>query len=53
METTPPPTQIDTWQTAERNAAAWMRHWGYSDAAVTRSGPDGGVDVRGSGALPK
>lgn len=28
-----------------------MRHWGYSDAQVTRGGADGGVDVRSARAL--
>lgn len=51
MTQPPPPTQIDSWQAAERNAAAWMRHWGYSDAQVTAGGADGGVDVRSARAL--
>lgn len=28
-----------------------MRHWGFTDAAVTASGPDGGIDVEASGAV--
>ena len=51
MTGTPMPTQIDSWKAAEKNAAAWMRHWGYTDAAVTAGGPDGGIDVRADGAL--
>jgi hypothetical protein len=47
----PPLHQIRSWQDAEINAAAWMRHWGHSDAAVTVGGADGGVDVRSSRAL--
>lgn len=51
MTVKPPPIQIDSWQAAERNAAAWMRYWGHRDAKVTAGGPDGGVDVRSAGAL--
>jgi hypothetical protein len=47
----PPPRQIDSWETAEANAAAWMQWWGHPDAVVTPSGTDGGVDVRASRAL--
>jgi hypothetical protein len=43
--------QIDSWRAAEDNAAAWMRFWGYSDAAVTPGGPDAGIDVRARAAL--
>lgn len=28
-----------------------MRHWGFDDAAVTRTGPDGGIDVDASEAV--
>jgi hypothetical protein len=42
---------IRSWQEAERNAAAWMRHWGYHDAAARPGGADGGVDVRSARAL--
>ncbi|CAL9509929.1 hypothetical protein SUDANB105_03588 [Streptomyces sp. enrichment culture] len=42
---------IRSWQEAERNAAAWMRHWGYHDAAARPGGADGGVDVRSTRAL--
>jgi len=42
---------VRTWQDAERNAAAWMRHWGYPDADARPGGPDGGVDVRSARAL--
>ncbi|MEU6097633.1 restriction endonuclease [Streptomyces sp. NPDC047079] len=48
----PPQTmQISSWQQAERNAARWMRHWGYADATARPGGPDSGVDVRATGAL--
>lgn len=43
--------QVRTWQDAELNAAAWLRAWGYRDARAAMGGPDGGVDVRASGAL--
>lgn len=46
-----PRYQIQTWQDAEHNAAAWIRHWGYPDARVTAGGADGGIDVRARGAL--
>lgn len=48
---TPPPRQIDSWQAAEENAAAWMRHLGFHDARVTQGGADGGIDVWATGAL--
>jgi hypothetical protein len=47
----PMPHQIRTWQDAELNAAVWMRFWGYEDAVARPGGPDGGVDVRATGAL--
>ena len=34
-----------------RDVAFFMRRVGFADAAVTRSGADGGVDVRASGAV--
>lgn len=34
-----------TWQEAEHAACDWMQRNGYLDAAVTASGPDGGVDI--------
>ncbi|GHK01754.1 restriction endonuclease [Streptomyces sp. NPDC003753] len=43
--------QIQSWQEAEHNAAAWMRHWGYEDARAQPGGSDGGVDVRSRQAL--
>ncbi|MFJ8104273.1 restriction endonuclease [Streptomyces sp. NPDC096132] len=43
--------QIQSWQEAEHNAAAWMRHWGYGDARAQPGGSDGGVDVRSRRAL--
>ena len=49
--TEPRPLQIDTWQKAEQNAAAWMRYWGFKDAKVTQGGADGGVDVRSRRAI--
>lgn len=51
MSPPPEPRQIDSWQLAELNAVAWMRHWGFADAATTKGGADGGVDVRARGAL--
>ncbi|MER6937076.1 restriction endonuclease [Nocardioides sp. NPDC127514] len=48
---TPSSRQIDSWQTAEANAAEWMRFWGYGDAEVTGGGADGGVDVRARRAI--
>jgi hypothetical protein len=47
----PPARQIDSWQVAEENAAAWMRYWGHSDAACTPAGADGGIDVRARTAV--
>jgi hypothetical protein len=43
--------QISSWQQAERNAARWMRHWGYADATAHPGGPDSGIDVRATSAL--
>lgn len=43
--------QIQSWQDAEHNAAAWMRHWGFSDAQAKPGGADGGIDVRARRAL--
>ncbi|WP_079062638.1 restriction endonuclease [Peterkaempfera griseoplana] len=47
----PPRRQIQTWQDAEHNAAAWMRHWGHRDAQAKPGGADGGIDVRSRSAL--
>jgi hypothetical protein len=47
----PAPTQIDSWQVAERNAAAWMQSWGFTDAVVTAGGADGGIDIASGRAL--
>ncbi|MCA0146777.1 restriction endonuclease [Blastococcus sp. LR1] len=47
----PRPSQVDTWQRAEKNAAAWMRWWGHADARDTGQGADGGIDVRAETAL--
>ncbi len=38
---------IRTWRVAETFAVSVLRGWGHSDASVTKSGADGGVDVRG------
>lgn len=51
MYTAQPPVGIRTWQDAELNAAAWVRYWGYPDAAARPGGADGGLDVRASGAV--
>ncbi|MGW4347878.1 restriction endonuclease [Streptomyces sp. NPDC004690] len=53
VRTPQPPAgrQIQSWQEAEHNAAAWMRHWGYEDAQARPGGSDGGVDVRSRRAL--
>ncbi|MEV7128222.1 restriction endonuclease [Streptomyces sp. NPDC093260] len=53
VRTPQPPAgrQIQSWQEAEHNAAAWMRHWGYEDARARPGGSDGGVDVRSRRAL--
>ena len=50
-EPEPAPRTIQTWQDAEHNAAAWMRHWGYTDARAVPGGPDAGIDVRSAGAV--
>jgi hypothetical protein len=47
----PVPRQIRSWQDAEVNAAEWMRYWGYRNAVARPGGPDGGADVRATGAL--
>lgn len=47
----PPPYQIDSWQAAEKNAVRWMRFWGHTDARTTKSGPDGGIDIRSATAV--
>ncbi|MFI6100827.1 restriction endonuclease [Lentzea sp. NPDC051213] len=51
VELRPPFRQINSWQVAEENAAAWMRHFGYRGVQLTASGADGGVDVCAYGAL--
>lgn len=48
---TPMPRQISSWQTAEENAAEWMRAWGYQSVALTVAGADAGVDVHAVGAI--
>jgi hypothetical protein len=47
----PEPREINSWQAAEANGAAWMRFWGFPDARVTESGSDGGIDIRATGAF--
>ncbi|MFB7876180.1 restriction endonuclease [Nocardia sp. NPDC056064] len=42
---------ITTASAAEQNAAVQMRVLGFSDARVTKSGADGGIDVRATGAV--
>lgn len=36
---------------AEENAARLLREWGFPDARTPGEGPDGGIDVRATGAL--
>jgi len=47
----PEPLLVRSWADAEEVAAAWMRWFGYHDAAVTASGADGGVDVVSSAVI--
>lgn len=47
----PPRRQISSWQDAELNARDWMIARGYTDAAVSGPGADGGIDVAARGAL--
>lgn len=47
----PEPALIRDPHDAERLAAAWMRHWGYTDARELPVGPDGGIDVDSTGAV--
>jgi len=42
---------ITTPHQAELNAADKMKSWGFTDAAATTGGADGGIDVRSSRAL--
>lgn len=46
--TMPEQSPLPNWATAEQNAAAWLRAWGYPDARVTVRGADGGLDVVGT-----
>src|SRR5438128_6861613 len=41
----PLPRLIKTARDAEDVAAEWMRYWGFSDATVTPTGKDAGIDV--------
>lgn len=50
-ETYAPPT-TGSWQAAEVEARDWMRTHGWPEAERTRSGADGGVDVRAVGSPP-
>lgn len=45
------PWQIRTWHDAELTAAAFMRQIGFTDARLTQSGADGGIDVFSSAAV--
>jgi hypothetical protein len=47
----PPRAAVTSWQEAEYNAAAWMRHWGFRDATADPGGADGGIDIRSSRAF--
>lgn len=47
----PPPAPVPDWAAAERNALLWLRWLGHSDAELTRSGADDGIDVRSATAL--
>jgi hypothetical protein len=47
----PAPRLIKTASHAEAYAAEFMRALGFADASVTPPGPDGGVDVRATGAI--
>lgn len=49
--TRPIPQLIRTPADAEAAACAWLRYWGFRDAEVTGSGPDGGADVRARGLV--
>jgi hypothetical protein len=42
---------IAPWQQAEELAAEMLRACGFSDAAVTAAGSDGGLDVVGRGVI--
>lgn len=41
----PAPRLLRTPRDAEEQAAAWMRHLGWTDARCTGAGADGGIDV--------
>jgi hypothetical protein len=38
---------IHSWREAEAVACSWLREMGHRDAALTRTGTDAGVDIRG------
>ena len=40
--------RIHTWSDAEVFAVSILRTWGYSDATLTKSGADGGLDTTGA-----
>lgn len=41
---------VGDWQSAELHAAAFLRQVGYPDAEARPGGPDGGIDVKATGA---
>jgi len=47
----PEPRLLRSAFDAEAAACEWMRAFGFSDAVVTASGPDGGIDVQSSEAV--
>ncbi|MGH8894256.1 MAG: restriction endonuclease [Actinomycetes bacterium] len=51
MRARPTPRLFRTPREAEQMACEWMRFLGWDDAALTRAGTDGGVDVRARGAV--
>jgi hypothetical protein len=47
----PQPRLIRSPEDAEAVAAEWLRYYGYTDAAITSAGADGGVDVESAGMV--
>ncbi len=41
----PEPRLIRNPKEAEQVACEWLKHFGFHDAALTKDGPDGGIDV--------